>query len=118
MLSAVDIVVSADKVGSSEQFVQVYQRTYEYNRAYDAPEPEVCGTEVVCYTTSCELVADSVGYSVIPYKTCDSEGYGGDNKSKEAEVHSLFAVVARCNDVYAFGNRGHYDKRIDTERDD
>lgn len=115
--SAVNIVVSAKLVHRLAELSHINERSYDNQRSENTPAPVGTGAEAVIDTAALKLAAYAVRHLVLPNDTGDAKGDRCEKKEDQAKVHSLLAVISRCDRVEILTDTGIKYNTIDTERD-
>ena len=99
-------IIGIDEIHRLEKLVAIYKRTYDYNAADNAPEPEVFRTERVVAISGIQLVPDAIAYAVAPHQRSYVESKPGEDKCNQEEMHSVLSIARR-----------HYNQTVDPECD-
>lgn len=115
-LSSFLVIVLIDQVHTLEEFVQENERTDKDKGTEEVPSPESPGADVIWDISGSQFITHSVAYPVIPDKRDYAKRQPAENEEHETIMHRVLSITGRCDLIDFFGNMGHNDKSINTER--
>ncbi len=113
--SAVYIVVLRQQIHGSQELVYVNKGSDNNEGAQNVPAPERACTEAIGNIAAIQFLTDSVGNLVEPHNIGNAKGKPREHKGNQAEMHGLFAIIARGDGVDIRADRGQYDDSVDAE---